>query len=56
MVKTKKKKSLKFKNKMAWLLGLVMICVFGTMLSGENVQGADTIRAVYSIRKIKEDT
>lgn len=41
MVKTKKKKSLKFKNKMAWLLGLVMICVFGTMLSGENVQGAD---------------
>lgn len=41
MVKTKKKKSLEFKKKMAWILGLVMICVFGTMLSGENVQGAD---------------
>ena len=41
MVKTKKKKSLEFKKKMAWILGLVMVCVFGTMLSGENVQGAD---------------
>lgn len=41
MVKTKKKKVLEFKKKMAWILGLVMVCVFGTMLSGKNVQGAD---------------